>query len=129
MVDRARQNYFSPKNRKTIKYCTAVRIFNVNRSCKGITELNHTFFVLVISIAKSNQSSSKFAFSLSILKRYQITFCVIDEDTEKCYIHNMFRVNEVSTRQDIWNFGKATKKSRFFLMTQTLLKELYCIGS
>ena len=36
-----------------------------------------------------------------------------DEEAEKCYIHNMFRVNKVSTKQDIWNFGKATKKSRF----------------
>ena len=39
MVVRARQNYFSPKNRKTSKYCTAVRIFNRDRSCKRITEL------------------------------------------------------------------------------------------
>ena len=39
MVVRARQNYFSPKNGKTIKYCTAVRIFNRDRSCKRITEL------------------------------------------------------------------------------------------
>ena len=91
MVDRARQNYFSPKNRKTIKYCTAVRIFNVDRSCEGITELNHTFFVLVISIAKSNQSPSKFAFSLSILKRYEITFCVINEEAEAIYSQHISR--------------------------------------
>ena len=107
MVVRARQNYFSPINGKTSKYCTAVRIFIPDRSCKGITELSHTFFVLVISIAKSNQSPPKFAFSLSFLKRYQINFFSINEETEKCYIHNMSRVNKVSRRQDIWNFGNA----------------------
>ena len=113
MVVRARQNYFSPINGKTSKYCTAVRIFNRDRSCEGITELNHTFFVLVISIAKSNQSSSFFAFYCLFWRDAKSLFCVIDEEAEKCYIHNMFRVNKVSTKQDIWNFGKATKKSRF----------------
>ena len=94
MVVRARQNYFSPINWKTSKYCTAVRIFNRDRSCKRITELNHTFFVLVISIAKSNQSSSKFAFSLSILKRYQTTFLLswkLKKLTETIYSQNVLR--------------------------------------
>ena len=119
MVVRARQNYFSPINGKTSKYCTAVRIFNADRSCEGITELSHTFFVLVISIAKSNQSPSKFAFSLSFLKRYQINFFPSMKKLRrvifttclawiKCQGGRIFGILETLNK----------------LMTQTLLKEL-----
>ena len=74
MVVCARQNYFSPKNRKTSKYCTAVRIFNRDRSCKRITELQPYLLCPRYQYCQVQSKLPIFCFLLSILKRCKITF-------------------------------------------------------
>ena len=122
MVVHARQNCFSPKNRKNQQILHRGQNIHPRSLLQRDNGAEPYLLCPRHQYCQVQSKPLKVCFFIVFFEEIPNNFFVVmkaEKNWLRRYIHNMSCVNNVSTKPDIWNFGKTTKKSRFSL------KEMY----